>query len=232
MFKIGIDLSTTNTGIVVLDKDNNLVDSFVISFRTFSEINHKYNFSLIEGACNRILGNSLIEGACVGIELANFKNALLTSRFSLYAGAFIEELVKHNLIKEIKCFNSNQWQKFVGVNIGSDTRETTKAKAREFARTHCKEYNENWTEDLCDAYCIAYHLENVKSNEQKTNEIKHKKSEYVKQAQLKHKNNKMIETRLNKIQQLDSIKNKKKIDRLYNEIEELRNEIRHKKQDN
>ena len=232
MFKIGIDLSTTNTGIVVLDSQNNLIDSFVLSFRTFSEINHKYNFSLIEGACNRILGNSLIEGACVGIELANFKNAMLTSRFSLYAGAFIEELVKHNIIKEIKCFNSNQWQRFVGINIGNDTREITKQKARDFARTHCNDYNENWSEDLCDAYCIAYHLENVKSNEQKTNEIKHKKSEYVKLVQLKHKNNKMIESRIKKIQQLDSIRNKKQIDKLYNEIERLRNEIRYKTKNN
>lgn len=216
---------------MVLDSNNNLIDSFVISFRTFSEINHKYNFSLIEGACKRILGSSLIEGACIGIELANFKNAMLTSRFSLYAGAFIEELVKSNFVKDIKCFNSNQWQQFVGIKISFDTRETTKAKAREFTRIHCREYNESWTEDLCDAYCIAYHLENVKSNEQKSNEIKKKKSEYVKLAQLRHKNNKMIETRLNKIQQLDSIKNKKLIDRLYNEIEELRNETRNKKQD-
>lgn len=221
MYKVGIDLSTTNTGIVVLDSDNNLIDSFVVAFRTFSETNHRYNFNLIDSACKRLI-TSCINGANVGIELANFNNAQLTSRFSLYAGGFIEELVKSNLIKDIKCFNANQWQNYVGIKIGYDTRETTKLKSREFAKKNCSKYNESWSEDLCDSYCIAFWLPYIKSNEQKTIEVKQRKYQYVKEAQEKHKINKMIESSLNKIQALDINKNKKQIDRLYKEIKELR----------
>lgn len=90
-YKIGIDLSTTNTGIVVLDNNNELVVKADLQFRTFGENNHHYNFNSIVDCLNDI--HDFIKDNCdsviVGIELANFKNALLTSRFSLYAGGFI-----------------------------------------------------------------------------------------------------------------------------------------------
>ena len=142
MYKIGIDLSTTNTGIVVLDSENRLIEKRTIQFRTFSESNYKYNFELIRTTCSE-LSCLCVEGACVGIELSNFRNAQLTNRFSLYAGAFISNLISSTNIKEIKLFNCNQWQGYVGIKVGYDTREQTKMKSRLFAKEHWSQTKKN-----------------------------------------------------------------------------------------
>lgn len=219
--KVGIDLSTTNTGITILDNENKHINSFNLTFSQFSEVNYKYNFSAIDKACKEIAKYLInIEEHQIGIELSNYCNPALTNRFNLYCGAFIDNLIKIDNVK-IKTFNSSQWQQFIGVRNG-ETREITKLKSREFAKKWCKDYQEDWSEDLCDSFCIAFHLENVLSSEQKNYEVKQRQAKWVKEVQQRHKINKMIETRLKKLNRLDKDKNAKRIKRLQEEIDALR----------
>ncbi len=224
-YKIGIDLSTTNTGIVVLDKDNNFIEKFDLHFRTFSEVNDKYNHSLIRtmvcGTLQPIVHNN--PNCLVGIELSNFSNPLLTTRFSQYAGSFKNSLFLMG-VENIKCFNSNQWQSMVGVKSG-DTRERTKMLSRLFTKEHCSDYQEDWSEDVCDAYCIAYFLPKLLSTEQKKMEIK--KAKYLKKCEMseRHKKDKMIMNRLEKLNKLSYPKDKRKMDKLRKEIENIKNSL-------
>lgn len=226
MWKIAIDLSTTNTGIVIF-QDNKYIAKYDLLFNTFNEVNLKENMEKIGRIVARIK-SLLVESkpkVLVGIEVANFNNAKLTSRFNLYSGAFIQAFLPtlHDYIDvDFKLFNSNAWHKLIGVNIGLDDRSITKAKAREFVKNKEKEYTSDWSEDCCDAYCIAYYLELIKSTEQQHREIKQRQSSYIKKVQGMNRINRLVETRLRKIQALDKQRNQKQIARLIQEIEMIK----------
>lgn len=220
--KIGIDLSTTNTGIAVLDMNNKLIFTRNLKLAQFNESNLLDNIKAIDSMCSFIFTkiNAISENVYVGIELSNYKNALLTNRFNLYCGAFILALsTRFGQLRCVKTFNANAWHPFIGVQIPQDTRDITKAKAREFAKANCSGYNELWSEDECDAYCIAYHLEKIKSAEQQKQEIKTRKINNVKKQIALQKINRMIKSRLDKLAKLD--KNKKQYDKLKNEVDNL-----------
>lgn len=223
MIKIAIDLSTTQTGVAVLDENNTLMMCFNINFRTYQDGNLYNNFKLIKNNVS-FFKKYLDEEIIVGIELSNFGNSKITNRFHLYAGAFITYFYECG-IKNIKFFPSTAWQHMIGLN-STHTREMTKKRAREFMKDNCNEYQKDWSEDICDAYCIAYHLDKIKSTEQIANnkKIKNKFNKSVKNEIINLQ--KMINARLTKINKLDKIKNKKLITRLDKEIEFYRNKIK------
>lgn len=218
MIKIGIDLSTTKTGIVVLRSYNKNIDRLLIDNTNIKNITNIYtNFKLALKSLVEQLRIGIATDIIVGIEISNFKNAKLTQKFSMYAGLIIAILSDLG-ITNIKWFNSNQWQYLIGCKV-QDERDVRKQKARKFvAQFHnCKD----WEQDEVDAYCIAYHLESLISTEQ--SEIKTKTNKVMKQKEISSqlKLERMVNTRLMEINRLDKVKNAKRIESIKKEIEEL-----------
>lgn len=218
MIKIGIDLSTTKTGIVVLRSYNKNIDRLLIDNTNIKNITNIYtNFKLALKSLVEQLRIGIATDIIVGIEISNFKNAKLTQKFSMYAGLIIAILSDLG-ITNIKWFNSNQWQYLIGCKV-QDERDVRKQKARKFvAQFHnCKD----WEQDEVDAYCIAYHLESLISTEQ--SEIKTKTNKVMKQKEISSqlKLERMVNTRLMEINRLDKVKNTKRIESIKKEIEEL-----------
>lgn len=218
MIKIGIDLSTTKTGIVVLRSYNKNINRLLIDNTNIKNITNIYtNFKLALKSLVEQLRSGVATDIIVGIEISNYKNAKLTQKFSMYAGLIIAILSDLG-ITNIKWFNSNQWQYLIGCKV-QDERDVRKLKARKFvAQFHnCKD----WEQDEVDAYCIAYHLESLISTEQ--SEIKTKTNKVMKQKEISSqlKLERMVNTRLIEINRLDKVKNAKRIESIKKEIEEL-----------
>lgn len=226
---IGLDVSTTRTGVCIMDADTKEVVSIAdICLRTYSDSNLEYNLvKMKEDMESMILNFEDIAGleVTIGIELANFKNNLLTNRFNLYGGAFASTIVNFNQFEDckfnVKTFNSSKWQPMVGITNGITQRVECKQLAREFAKKHCETYKESWSEDMCDAYCIAYHLDKIKSNEVAIMEKKQSVSRSIKKIQETNKVQKMIAVRQAKLAKLDKVRNKKEVVKITCEIEKL-----------
>lgn len=218
MIKVGIDLSTTKTGIVVLRSYNKNINRLLIDNTNIKNITNIYtNFKLALKSLVEQLRSGIATDIIVGIEISNYKNAKLTQKFSMYAGLIIA-ILNDLGITNIKWFNSNQWQYMIGCKV-QDERDVRKQKARKFvAQFHnCKD----WEQDEVDAYCIAYHLESLISTEQ--SEIKTKTNKVMKQKEISSqlKLERMVNTRLMEINRLDKVKNAKRIESIKKEIEEL-----------
>ena len=197
--KVGIDLSSTNTGLVILSDDNKLI--WRGNFRLWDgEYTHKvvpiFVANIIQQIYLRVTNKA--NNIYIGVELGDFKNANITNRFNMIFGAIYQELwnaqfhfpyniqvyfainladVCYNALKErcpIKVFNSNEWQQHLGLKPNME-RQFRKDTARQFTKSNCLEYTENWTEDECDAYCIAYFLEKLRDRTQMHQEVKAKK---------------------------------------------------------
>lgn len=218
MIKIGIDLSSTKTGVCVLGPRNDLMLNYVISLdfkKTINCVVSQLNMQL-SPLVDIIMKK---ENIMIGIELSNFSNPKLTQRFSLLAGMIISHLqsIRFDTVIQYKMFNCNQWQKLVGCKP-SDKREVRKLKARQFAKSKGVF---NVSQDEADAYCIAYFLEDLISTEQSEIEHKQKKISQMKKVKDDLKRQMMVSKRLIQINKLDKVKNKKKIETLKNEIYEL-----------
>ena len=218
MIKIGIDLSTTKTGIVVLRSYNKTINRLLIDNTNIKNIQCVYtNFKLALKSLVEQLRTGVATDVMVGIEISNYKNAKLTQKFSMYAGLIIAILNELG-INNVKWFNSNQWQYMIGCKV-NDERDVRKQKARKFVAQFHK--CDNWEQDEVDAYCIAYHLEELISTEQ--SEIKTKTQKVMKQKEVSTqlKLERMVNTRLMEINRLDKVKNAKRIESIKKEIEEL-----------
>lgn len=232
MIKIGIDLSTTKTGVALIHNDKLMLKYEIKLFSPYSEflildnyLKFKKEFSQVFNYItnlNSIKGGKII----VGIELANFQNAKLTQRFSEYAGLveaiFFEKRYFNSCDFRIVKFNSNQWQKLIGCNV-SDTREVRKAKAKEFVYNKFKLNIQS--EDVNDAICIAYQLHKLYSTEQTTKNVISKS----KQSKTRDKRMiaiyKKIATREKWLKQLNPVRNKVVYERTMNEIKELQEQL-------
>lgn len=218
MVKIGIDLSTTKTGIVVLKSYNKNVDRLLIDNTNIKNITNIYtNFKLALKSLVENLRKGITTDIMVGIELSNFNNPKLTQKFSMYAGMIIA-ILNDLGINNIKWFNSNQWQYLIGCKP-CDEREVRKQKARKFVEQYHK--CDNWEQDEVDAYCIAYHLESLISTEQSEINTKMNKALKQKEVASQLKLERMVNTRLMEINRLDKNKNAKRIESIKREIEEL-----------
>ena len=224
--KVGIDLSSTNTGLVILSDENKLIfhDNFQLwdnnRFMIVDKVNEMIDYIELKNPFHKFI--------MIGIELADFKNANITNRFNLLAGMIISELSKMkapepidddlylHLVDPLKIFNSNEWQRFIwDINLpliesriitingnkkqqfriksGNcraypqvkwdtnnwsewlDKRGILKLLSRMWTHENCVEYIHEWTEDECDAYCIAYFLPQLRDRTQMHQEVKAKK---------------------------------------------------------
>lgn len=122
--KVGIDLSSTNTGLVILSDDNKLI--FHGNFQLWDNDKLKmyekiYDLLfIIKTKTNKNVWSEYQVN--IGIELADFKNANITNRFNLLAGMIIFGLLNKKckslsdvncFFPNIKLFNSNEWQRFL-----------------------------------------------------------------------------------------------------------------------
>lgn len=222
MIKWAFDISSTNIGVAVINKSKK-------TFKTYS-IKLNYNENDL-GKVAKNLREELIYILCssdedeimVGLEVSNFKNAKLTQRFSLLAGMIISiiETVWNKEHIKFKMFNSNQWQHLIGCKT-TDDRTIRKQKSKEFFKEKTRIIND--CDDETDAYCIAYHLEQLESTVEQQKRVRHTKI-------LKNKNkakiaalNKQIITRQNKLLTLKPTQIKMK-EKLENEIKEIKNTI-------
>lgn len=225
--KVGIDLSSTNTGLVILSDDNKLI--FNGNFQLW-DVDYKERFHKVADFVKTIdyklpqnIEKLPVE---IGIELADFKNADITNRFNSLAGMImyscfyrlsVSWLGEERILK-IKLFNSNEWQRLLKEHykgmynaykdedkvflefyhsltkdtikikeIFDSTRKILKAMSRDFTMWNCVEYQGTWTEDECDAYCIAYFLEKLRDRTQMHQEVKAKKVQ-AKKSKLAEKN--------------------------------------------
>lgn len=236
--KVGIDLSSTNTGLVILSDDNKLI--FHGNFKLWD--NNRYTISCnVEDMISIIKCKYIApDDIKIGVELADFKNANITNRFNLLTGMIIAELkyLSWNIKTQkiyLKLFNSNEWQRFLlkhyeknvsleeetetkicyddglkyekviihqyyvirnlpflstQIRIEKDERKLRKTLARCFTKEHLNnhiDYDDNWTEDECDAYCIAYFLPQLRDRTQMHQEVKAKKVQ-AKKSKLAEKN--------------------------------------------
>lgn len=229
MFKIGIDLSTSNTGIVILTHNNVFMKAIDLTFDKYCEANLKTNISKINDVIGNLKNTKVLQEAqeiYVGLEVSNFKNANLTNKFHLYAGLIINGFVNTFGIDVVKfkIFNSNEWQKLIGCN-NNDSREIRKAKARAFAKKHIEFYKSHWSEDVCDAFCIAYFLEQLKSTEEIKKDVQiRKKAKRTTDSYIKMLQKKII-VRQNGLLIIDKKKCPKKAQRIEDEIKEFKEEI-------
>ena len=115
--KVGIDLSSTNTGLVILSDDNKLI--FHGNFKLWDNVDTFATAWNVEEMVDTIMFKRLFDSKVeVGIELADFKNANITNRFNLLAGMIIANFQKklHSMEHfwiDVKLFNSNEWQRFL-----------------------------------------------------------------------------------------------------------------------
>ncbi len=193
MIKIGIDLSTTNTGVAII-KDSKLIYSSDLTHKKFSESNLLTNLHIIDDEVQRWFELKQIkdnhrEPILLGIEISDFyaqKDIIVQNRTHIYLGAILSSYDRYGWygynIKSPRWFNSNSWQFKIGCS-SKDIRETRKAKARQFAYDKGIKVARDWSEDRCDAFCIAYFLESIESAELKNRRKKEEK-------RLKRKNKK------------------------------------------
>lgn len=219
MIKLAFDISSTNIGIAVINEDENWFKTYTIKLNYNENDLHSVAKNLREKLIY-ILCSSGEDEIMVGLEVSNFKNAKLTQRFSLLAGMIIAivESVWFPPYIEFKMFNSNQWQHLIGCKT-TDDRQIRKQKSKEFFKE--KTGLDNESDDETDAYCIAYHLEQLESTVEQQKRVRDtkvlKNKNKAKIAQL----NKQIITRQNKLLTLKPTQIKMK-ERLENEIKEIK----------
>lgn len=221
--QIGIDLSTTKTGIVGLklstDSTVSSMKKILIDNTNFKNINNvEKNFrSQIIDFWKSMKINDY-DKVCIGIEISNFSNAKLTQKFSLYAGLVIATFNQLAPNIYFKWFNSNQWQFLIGCKT-TDERNVRKRKAKEWVSQF--ENVVGWEQDEIDAYCIARNLNELNSTDEIKQQTKAKAKQKAKELTNKIKIQNMVNTRLMKIHRLDKVKNQRQIETLKKEIENL-----------
>lgn len=219
-YKVAIDLATKKIGVVILDQDNKLKWHEQWELYKWDDDVLMRNIGLIDDYVKSLTIN---QPFVLGIELSNFKNAQTTQRFSFYAGAFVTSFITNfkEYFQELKLFNSNAWQLMIGCKP-NDERDLRKALARAYTYDNCYGYSDDWSEDECDAFCIAYNLEKIVSTTEQYNSNQKKRVAKGQKQAMIDKIQKMIITRLEKVNALDKVKNKKKIENLNNELQELK----------
>lgn len=211
---LGIDLSTKNIGIAYKVKDKTTLHT--ITLKKWSKNTLTENIDTLEeyfsGLKSKYFGINY--DVYVGIELSNFKNAKLTQRFSFYAGVIYAIL--YLFAKDIKMFNSNEWQRFIC--SPQDKREIRKQKSMEF----CKQHNLSpKNDDEADAFCIMYFLPKLRDELDIKKNTKQKKLIKQQKQQQKIKLINKKASILTKIYKLDKEKNNKQIKRLEKELKEI-----------
>ena len=216
--KVGIDLSSTNTGLVILSDDNKLI--WHGNFKLWDNSSQKPNRVFVRELFDVINLKRLnkLETITIGVELSDFGNWKYADRFNFIAGALYQEHYCQDwgMMGDFICFNSNEWQRFiweiytpfissrtiiinhvkhqqyafndvVGTCDWVDKRKMLKFLSRLWTKETLAEYKSTWTEDECDAYCIAYFLPQLRDRTQMHQEVKAKRVQ-AKKSKLAEKN--------------------------------------------
>lgn len=245
-YKLGIDLATKHIGVCVLDGDNNLIVNEVINLDIFTyEFRGMVkNLEVLKMRLGLILDlrkwggvlfnevedyfNSSTPNWDIGIEVSNYGNSKWTNNFNFYAGVLYTMFLSLgcNLnINNIKLFNANQWEYLCGMKP-SDKREKRKEQAREFVKAKLgNEYKEKWSEDQCDAYCIAYWLDELKNTDELHQEIKERKKRKDQKLQKLYFLERKIHAAFTQMNKLDVKRNAKARLTLQNKITTLTKEL-------
>jgi len=166
MIKTGIDLSTTNIGVVRLNSRGRILCRKTFKMLSYSQENMYKNIQILKEISMECNG-------MIGIEVSNFSNPMLTQRFSEYSG-ILQGILQTETDEYgypsgdyiIKVFNSNSWQYLIGCKP-SDNRDERKWKAHAFVCEKLGSEFLDWTQDEYDAFCIAYFLEEIETTEDK-----------------------------------------------------------------
>lgn len=163
----------------------------------------------------------------IGIEVSNYGNPNLANKFNFYAGVLYMELISAKVpwkINNIKIINANQWEFKCG-SRPKDERDRRKKNTRNFIMNHCDRYSESWTEDECDAYCIAYWLDELKNTDELHEEVKKTKRDKNKKNWILYTLERKLNSRLAELASLDKVRNSKRIETVKANINQIKEEI-------
>lgn len=184
MYKIGIDLSTRNTGIAIL-KNNILVDCFSVELpkygfemSTNSQVHRA--FARLANYIHKLTGDNEIS---FYVEIANFtNNGTLGVKFGRYLGILETYILcawKWEHIKEIKTFNANEWfnllmgatelsakRKILGDRALLPLNQLTRAERKRLSiELRISPSNKISDDNQADAYWIAFYGDKCKEME-------------------------------------------------------------------
>lgn len=223
--KVGIDLSTTNIGVAII-LPNNKVFFSEYKLLKYCDENLLENINKLEEIVLNIYHKINTQGnVVIGIELANFKNPLITQRFSEYCGIleaflYLKFYIKTNIM--IKKFNSQQWQSKIGCK-NNEQRADRKERAKWWVWENYQILNDS--NDITDAICIAHFVNKLETFQEKKAHVRKNIKVVAGNKAKKLQLAKSINIRQNKIINLDPIKNKQQIATLKNKIEEFQKEM-------
>lgn len=222
--KLAFDVSTTNIGVCMYESDKEfwthtiqLPKSFAYDYDTLNT-----NLSHLDYELRKFKYGVEIQ---LAIELSNFSNPKMTQAFSFYAGIIVERLFRTNKIVGIKVFNSNEWQYLIGCTPQSQRNER-KEKAQLFAFEKAKNKKSAFkTQDEIDAYCMCVLYDKIITTDEHKQIITNKKELEKKNDKLRIKLLKKFTSNLKRINSLDAKINKRLIERLKQENENIEKEL-------
>lgn len=194
---IGIDLSTTITGVAIL-RNEQIIKTFAVAFDNFNEKNLYNNVIRLIKEINLNVWLLADDDYYIGIEVANFSNPKLTQRFSIYAGMIIALMsqVLRDFNAEFKMFNANAWQLKIPQIQYNTLRKDRKLITKNLM---IKTFNikSNLNEDEYDALAIAYFYDSINSTLEQEEITKAKKvvkmNKVKQQLSISKKINKLLE---------------------------------------
>lgn len=240
-FKLGIDLATRRIGVCILDENNNFVSKKTIELDNFTYDDDKLRNN-VEYLCNALYSslydvyknlNKKFYNLDIGIEVSNYGNPNLANKFNFYAGAIYSLLYDRAMYQEcetilsecsFKFFNANQWEFKCG-SRPKDERDRRKKNTRKFVMEHCNEYDDKWSEDECDAYCIAYWLDELKNTDEIQAQAKQKVRDKNKKTWILYSLGRKLNSRLAELAGLDKVRNARRIETVKRIIENIKKEI-------
>lgn len=229
---IGIDLSSNKSGVAILRYGAKTLTTSTFLIDTTNcqkefEYFKKWNVVVNEIIQTKIgIDHWTNNEILLGIEVSNFGNPRDTQKFSLIAGMIISLFLKYKEV-EIKLYNSNQWQKLIGCEM-KDTREIRKKKSIEFAKNKFKIQGEI-SDDIADSLNQAYFLDKLQSTLEQSIQVKTKK--ISKNKKIKEIDKSIIRkqqhllTIKKELEELDPIRNKRRIETIKNNIVKVENTI-------
>lgn len=158
-YKIGIDLATKKTGIVILDNENTLIKQALIETRTWNQEKSREIINDLKrqfgNIFNDFINNVLEENDEVIFTIELGRHRTFQTFFGIYI-MLIDLNFFNNQNKKIKIkyktIDPTSWQK----KIGCETWEVSKVRkerARQYAKQNEPLISDN--QDIIDAYCIA-----------------------------------------------------------------------------
>lgn len=222
MIRIGIDLSKNKTGITILG--DGLLDE-IIHHDTLSLTAQDSTWYTQIKTYLKVLATrfDMPNKLCLFvIETSNFGNFKTSLLFNFICGLWVGAINEIFHLFTIIITNSNQHQILSGCLV-SDKREVRKLKVKEFFKMNCPKLDwEHWSEDEIDALSLAYWAEHLHSTKEQMEHTK--KAKIAKKNEVRAKNTllKKQNAILTKISKLDKVRNKRQIERLTKELEELK----------